>query len=211
MKQFIFIGLSFLLASCASQNEDFYGFYEPQWKPKKAVAVEAPTEETKVEEVKEEPETRPTIIVRAHRLNPVYQGIKFLDYTEKEDRRELKDLTGVDPVRIEWCAAFANAILEKSEIPSNKDHKYALTARAFLDWGEEVKEPEMGDIVVFPRGNQGWQGHVGFFVKQQEIDGKLYYYILGGNQKNKVSVELFLASKAIGIRRFVEKDTTEKQ
>jgi uncharacterized protein (TIGR02594 family) len=189
------------LSSCASQNDEFYGFYEPQWKPKKVVAVEAPSEETKVEEPKKEPEERPTIIVRAHRLNPVYQGIKFLDYTEKEDRRELKDLTGVDPVRIEWCAAFANAILEKSEIPSNKDHKYALTARAFLDWGKAVEEPEMGDIVVFPRGDQGWQGHVGFYVKEQVIDDKLYYYILGGNQKNKVSVELYPADKAIGIRR----------
>jgi uncharacterized protein (TIGR02594 family) len=203
MKQFIFIGLSFLLASCASQNDEFYGFYEPHWKPKKVV-VDAPSEETKVEETKEELEERPTIIVRAHRLNPVYQGIKFLDYTEKEDRRELKNLTGVDPVRIEWCAAFANAILEKSEIPSNKDHKYALTARAFLDWGVAVEEPEMGDIVVFPRGNQGWQGHVGFFVKEQIIDDVLYYYILGGNQKNKVSVELFRADKAIGIRRYEE-------
>ena len=121
MKQFILIGLSFLLASCASQNEDFYGFYEPQWKPKKVVAVEAPSEETKVDETKDEPEERPTIIVRTHKLNPVYQGIKFLDYTEKEDRRELKELTGVDPVRIEWCAAFANAILEKSEIPSKRN------------------------------------------------------------------------------------------
>jgi uncharacterized protein (TIGR02594 family) len=204
MKQFIIIVLSFLVTSCASQNDDFYRFYEPQWKPKKVVAVETPAKETKVEETKEQPEERPTIIVRAHKLNPVYQGIQFLDYTEKEDRRELKELTGVDPVRIEWCAAFANAILEKSDIPSNKDHKYALTARAFLDWGKKVEEPEMGDIVVFPRGNQGWQGHVGFYVKQQEIDGVLYYYILGGNQNNKVSVELFRADKAIGIRRYEE-------
>jgi hypothetical protein len=59
----------------------------------------------------------------------------------------------------------------------------------------------MGDIVVFPRGDQGWQGHVGFYVKEQVIDDKLYYYILGGNQKNKVSVELYPADKAIGIRR----------
>jgi hypothetical protein len=67
------------LSSCASQNDEFYGFYEPQWKPKKAVAVEVPAEETKVEETKDEPEERPTIIVRTHKLNPVYQGIKFLD------------------------------------------------------------------------------------------------------------------------------------
>ena len=66
---------------------------------------------------------------------------------------------------------------------------------------EAVEEPEMGDIVVFPRGDQGWQGHVGFYVKSQEIDGVLYYYILGGNQKNSVRVDLYRADKAIGIRR----------
>jgi uncharacterized protein (TIGR02594 family) len=206
MKQFIIIGLSFFVASCASQNETFYGFYEPQWKSKPKAVVEEVVDE-------KSNEVQKVLVVRSHKLNPVYQGIKFLDYTEKEDRRELKELTGVDPVRIEWCAAFANAILEKSEIPSNKDHKYALTARSFLDWGEAVETPEMGDVVVFPRGNQGWQGHVGFYVKQQEIDGKLYYYILGGNQKNKVSVELYPADKAVGIRRYIEpkEDTTEKQ
>jgi uncharacterized protein (TIGR02594 family) len=196
----IFVILSiFLLTSCTSPNERFYN---EVWKPRYNTVAKVEKKEeantAKVEEVKQAPKE---IIIKAHKLNPVYQGIKFLDYTEKEDRRELKELTGVDPVRIEWCAAFANAILEKSEIPSNKDHKYALTARAFLDWGEAVETPEMGDIVVFPRGNEGWQGHVGFFVKQQEIDGVLYYYILGGNQKNKVSVELYRADKAIGIRR----------
>jgi uncharacterized protein (TIGR02594 family) len=205
MKRLLTLGLTvLLLSSCASQNETFYGFYEPQWKPKPKV------EETK-EEVKEE--VKEVVVARPHRLNPVYQGIKFLDYTEKEDRRELKELTGVDPMRIEWCAAYANAILEKSDIPSNKDHKYPLTARAFLDWGVAVEEPEMGDIVVFPRGNEGWQGHVGFYVKEQVIDDKLYYYILGGNQKNKVSVELYLAEKALGVRRFVEPtdDIAKKQ
>jgi uncharacterized protein (TIGR02594 family) len=198
MKRLLTLGLAvILLSSCASQNESFYGFYEPQWKPKpKAVVKEVVDEKT--EEVKE------VLVIRSHKLNPVYQGIKFLDYTEKEDRRELKELTGVDPMRIEWCAAYANAILEKSEIPSNKDHKHPLTARAFLDWGVAVETPEMGDIVVFPRGNEGWQGHVGFYVKEQVIDDKLYYYILGGNQKNKVSVELYLAEKAIGIRRYEE-------
>lgn len=204
MRQFIIIGLSIFLASCAAQNEDFYDFYKPNWKPKKAVVVEstaAEPESAKVEEVKEPPTQ---IIIRAHRMNPVFQGIQFLDYTEKEDRSELKELTGVDPVRIEWCAAFANAILEKSDIPSNKDHKYPLVARSFLDWGRKVTEPEMGDIVVFPRGNEGWQGHVGFYVKQQIIDGVLYYYILGGNQKNSVRVDLYRADKAIGIRRYEE-------
>ena len=205
MKYIYIILATFLLSACASQNDRFY---EEVWKPKFEIGskANAPTEEPKQEEAKAEPVEEAKmppqqIIIKAQRFNPVYQGIQFLDYTEKENRSELKDLTGVDPVRVEWCAAFANAILEKSEIPSNKDHKYPLVARSFLDWGEAVEEPEMGDIVVFPRGNQGWQGHVGFYVKEQVIDDVLYYYILGGNQNNSVRVDLYRADKALGIRR----------
>jgi uncharacterized protein (TIGR02594 family) len=194
----------FFLASCTSTYDNFYNdVYKPQYRTTKVEAKET-VEEVKVEPVEEVKMPPQQIIIKAQRFNPVYQGIKYLDYTEKENRSELKELTGVDPVRVEWCAAFANAILEKSEIPSNKDHKYALTARSFLDWGEAVEEPEMGDIVVFPRGNQGWQGHVGFYVKEQMIDGVLYYYILGGNQNNSVRVDLYRADKALGIRRAID-------
>ena len=205
MKYITVLLSALFLTSCTSTNDRFY---EEVWKPrpKSTIAVtDLAAEEPKQEETNAEPELvqepPKEIIIRAHRLNPVYQGIKYLDYTEKENRSELKELTGVDPVRVEWCAAFANAILEKSEISSNKDHKYALTARAFLQWGEKVDTPEMGDVVVFPRGNQGWQGHVGFYVKEQTIDGVLYYYILGGNQNNSVRVDLYRADSALGIRR----------
>jgi uncharacterized protein (TIGR02594 family) len=201
MKHTIILVTALALSACTTSNDRFY---EEVWKPRPIIGTKVGqpvVEQAKAETIEEVQEPPKQIIIRAPRLNPVYQGIKFLDYTEKENRSELKELTGVDPVRVEWCAAFANAILEKSEIPSNKDHKYALTARAFLDWGEKVDKPEMGDIVVFPRGNQGWQGHVGFYVKEQMIDGVLYYYILGGNQKNSVRVDLYRADKALGIRR----------
>jgi len=207
MKYFIVLLSSLALASCGSSNimSSNDRFYEEVYKPRYrtlTVVKEEPKEEATAKEVKvEEPE--PEVVIRVHRMNPVYQGIQYLDYTEKENRSELKELTGVDPVRVEWCAAYANAILEQSEIPSNKDHKYPLTARAFLDWGKAVDEPQMGDIVVFPRGDQGWQGHVGFYVKEQVIDGVLYYYILGGNQKNSVRVDLYRADKALGIRRSI--------
>ena len=201
MKHIIIFITALTLSACVSTPSD--NFYEDVYKPRyKRIAFEEPAEETSTQAEEQAPAPEPKIeIVRISITNPVYQGVEFLDYTEKEDRRELKELTGVDPVRVEWCAAFANAILEKSGIPSNKDHKYPLTARAFLDWGKAVDKPMMGDIVVFPRGNQGWQGHVGFYVKEQEIDGVLYYYILGGNQKNSVRVDLYRADKAIGIRR----------
>jgi uncharacterized protein (TIGR02594 family) len=207
MKYIIVLASSLLLASCAGSMSDYDKFYEEVYKPRyKSLEVkrEKPAQEEQTEEQTKVEEPKTEVVIRVHRMNPVYQGIQYLDYTEKENRSELKELTGVDPVRVEWCAAFANAILEQSELPSNKDHKYPLTARAFLDWGKKVDKPEMGDIVVFPRGNEGWQGHVGFYVKEQTIDGVLYYYILGGNQKNSVRVDLYRADKALGIRRAID-------
>ena len=134
----------------------------------------------------------------------VYKAYSYINLQERRDRQEIKDLIGVDPVRYEWCAAFVNAILESNDLPiSDTVSKYPLTARSFLNLGEEVEvwNPIEGDIVVFPRGNQGWQGHVGFYVGSAVIDNIDYYYILGGNQNDKVSIEAYPAYKAIGIRR----------
>ena len=135
--------------------------------------------------------------------NPAIRAYSYIHYTERTHRAELRELTGVDPVRTEWCAAFVNAVLEESNMQSNNDHKYPYTARAFLDWGQPVSKDDIhsGDVVVFPRGNSSWQGHVGFYLATREINGVEYYLILGGNQSNKVSIKAYRASKALGIRR----------
>jgi uncharacterized protein (TIGR02594 family) len=125
----------------------------------------------------------------------------FVGLQERQDRTELRELTGVDPVRTEWCAAFVNAILEIDGIPgSDSVSDYPLTARSFLSWGEPVDPEDIrrGDIVVFPRGTQGWQGHVGFFV--EERNGR--WLILGGNQSNEVRYDFYSPNKALGIRRY---------
>lgn len=121
---------------------------------------------------------------------------------EERDNKRLKEFMEIDPDRTQWCAAFVNSILhlqgyEGSESVSD----YPLTARSFLKWGKPAPIPEYGDIVVFPRGNSSWQGHVGFYVGQKEIDGIDYYVILGGNQNDTVSYELYPAYRAIDIRR----------
>ena len=125
---------------------------------------------------------------------------EYLGLHERQDRQELTELVGVDPVRTEWCAAFVNAILELEGIPNNEGHKYPLTARAFLDWGDSINPQDIqkGDLVIFPRGNQGWQGHVGFYVGRH-ASGK--WVILGGNQANSVRYDLYDPKKALGIRR----------
>jgi uncharacterized protein (TIGR02594 family) len=138
--------------------------------------------------------------------NSVITAQPYIGLTERHNRKELKEFVGVDPVRTEWCAAFVNAVLEIDGIPNlNNQTKYPpLMARSFLYWGERVEHADIkrGDIVVFPRGNQGWQGHVGFYVETQTFDGKDYYVILGGNQDNRVQYDLFDPRRAIGIRRW---------
>jgi uncharacterized protein (TIGR02594 family) len=132
-------------------------------------------------------------------------AIDYLGMNEVRDRAELISLMNVDPLYYEWCAAFINSILDEAGIPSNSTHRFPLLARSYLDWGVKIspKDIEEGDIVVFPRGNQGWQGHVGIYLKTVNINNKEYYSILGGNQDNgSVSLDLFLSRTSLGIRRY---------
>ena len=136
--------------------------------------------------------------------NPALIAFTYINYDETSHKQELSTLTGVDVTNTEWCAAFVNGVLDESNIPNNMDHKFPLTARGFLDWGHIVQVPIPGDLVIFPRGDSDWQGHVGFYLSTIIIDNVVYYHILGGNQSNKVSIVLYRASKALGIRRYTK-------
>ena len=143
----------------------------------------------------------PTIMVDGKAIpnapDHVYTAVDKYGLNEYQHRTVIKEYVGIDPRRYEWCAAFVNAVLEESNIQGSQ----SLMARSFLDWGYSVDKPHPGDIVVFPRGTSDWEGHVGFYVGTEIKDNKEYYRILGGNQNNMVNIELYLASKALGIRR----------
>jgi uncharacterized protein (TIGR02594 family) len=142
-------------------------------------------------------------IMPVHHFDIVNEAVQYIGLNEYTDRKELKELSGVDPVKTEWCAAFVNAVLEDSGVPSQRSlgHPAPLMARSYLTWGREVEFPLPGDIVIFPRGNVEWQGHVGFFIEERIINGVSYYMILGGNQNNEVSIVPYPSSKTISIRR----------
>lgn len=134
-----------------------------------------------------------------------YSALQYIGLEERRDRTALRELVGVDPVRVEWCAAFVNAVLEQQGVEgSSSVSEYPLTARSFLMWGDRVSPDQIqrGDIVVFPRGNSSWQGHVGFYwgawTDERGVD---YYQILGGNQSNRVGIEMYAKHRAIDIRR----------
>jgi uncharacterized protein (TIGR02594 family) len=143
-------------------------------------------------------------VVEAAAENPkIAVASQYMGFHERRQRRELREFMGVDPVRIDWCAAFVNSVLAELGIPGSESvSEWPLTARSFLRWGHRVREPEIGDLVIFPRGREAWQGHVGFYYGSEYRNGRRFYQILGGNQSDAVTIELFPARSAISIRRY---------
>ena len=101
----------------------------------------------------------------------------------------------VEHDEVAWCAAFVGSCLEQAGERSTR----SLTARSYLDWGVPVELPDAqtGDIVIFKRGNSSWQGHVGFLVETRGAS----IAVLGGNQKDAVSVSTYSREDLLGIRR----------
>jgi len=148
---------------------------------------------------------RPVTYDPEYEINlPISTAREMYGMHEEKNRKELRDYLGVDPYYTEWCAAFVNAVLHENYIKGSESvSNYPLTARSFISYGQRVDptEIDISDIVVFPRGNKGWQGHVGFFAGHRTLNGVDYYIILGGNQNDQVTYELYPANKAIAIRR----------
>jgi len=146
-------------------------------------------------------ENNNVIRIKSKAPEQVHEALEKLGLNEYQHRTVLREYIGVDPKRVQWCAAFVNAVLQESKLSANYDHPTPYMARSFLEWGESVDSPRQGDVVVFPRGNTGWQGHVGFYIDSVAINDIVYYRILGGNQGNSVSIDLYSAHTALGIRR----------
>jgi len=93
-----------------------------------------------------------------------------------------------------WCAAFVGYILKWS----GYKHSGKLNARSYLSVGERVETPELGDIVVFFRGDPaGPAGHVAFYLGESKNN----IYCLGGNQSDKVQVSAYDKAHVLGFRR----------
>ncbi len=106
-----------------------------------------------------------------------------------------KDLghTWVQNDETAWCCLWINWLAWSLHLEYSKE----LLARSYLPLGDNIQVPQRGHIVVFWRkGPQTKWGHVGMFVRQE---GDLIY-TLGGNQKNKVCIEPYLASRLLAYR-----------
>lgn len=95
-----------------------------------------------------------------------------------------------------WCSNFVNWVAHKANLERSKK----VSARSWLKVGLEVKEPQIGDVVIFWRGSRSsWQGHVGIFYGFTP-SGK-YIRVLGGNQGNAVNIKNYGKHRLLGYRR----------
>ncbi len=99
---------------------------------------------------------------------------------------------GVADDETAWCTAFLGSCLERAGIPSTR----SLLARSYLDWGEPASAPLPGTIAVLSRGNDPSLGHVAFVVGGTPAD----LILLGGNQSDAVTVEVFPRTRLLALR-----------
>ena len=93
-----------------------------------------------------------------------------------------------------WCSAFVNWVAKKA----GKPYSGKLTARSWLNVGQRVYQPQIGDVVVLWRESpSSWKGHVGLFIRETPK----HIYILGGNQSNQVKISAFPKNRLLAYKR----------
>lgn len=106
--------------------------------------------------------------------------------------------TWVNDDETPWCSIFMNWVAKQAGFERTKK----ANARSWLEIGEPVLLPSIGDVVVLKRGTSEWQGHVGIFISFSEDDN--FINLLGGNQGNSVSIAKYKESDVLGYRRLKE-------
>lgn len=94
---------------------------------------------------------------------------------------------------ISWCSAFVCAGFENVGIRSTR----SPLARSWNKWGLELDGFREGAVAAFWRVEaDGWQGHVGWAVKET----KSSILLLGGNQGNRVCLQHYPKDQLLGFR-----------
>jgi len=88
-----------------------------------------------------------------------------------------------------WCSSFVNWCVEKAGYAGTD----SAWAKSWLNWGQAIKKPRRGCIVVLTREGGG---HVGFFMGETSKRIKL----LGGNQGDEVCIASYPHSRLLGYR-----------
>lgn len=96
---------------------------------------------------------------------------------------------------VAWCGLFMCYLCHITGKPQPFKSYDILRAKSFTKWGNEVKKPEFGDILVFSRPEGS---HVGLYISETSTT----YVVLGGNQSNSVSFTEIAKSRLIASRRY---------
>ena len=85
-----------------------------------------------------------------------------------------------------WCSLALNIAAKRANLP----YTGKLDARSWMKIGKQVLHPNVGNVVVFWRGElSGWQGHVGLFAGLSPDGNQIY--TLGGNQGNLLNIRAY--------------------
>lgn len=97
---------------------------------------------------------------------------------------------------VPWCGLAVAAWAARSGYAVQPD---CLSARGWLDWGDPVTVPALGDVLVFWRGRvDGRNGHVGLYVGEDDEA----FHVIGGNQGDAVSIARIAKTRLLGVRRW---------
>lgn len=90
-----------------------------------------------------------------------------------------------------WCGLFMAVVAQRAgkEVPPQ-----CLRALAWADFGVSVPVAMLGDVLVFKRKGGG---HVGIYTAEDKEN----YFVLGGNQGDKVSIVKIAKNRIFAIRR----------
>jgi uncharacterized protein (TIGR02594 family) len=98
-----------------------------------------------------------------------------------------------------WCSSYMSWCAKQMNLIGSN----GLLARSWLEVGEIIEKPKVGDIVIFWRETKNsWQGHVGIYLNENPTTHDIY--CLGGNQDDKVCVKSYPAIQLLGYRRLQE-------
>lgn len=102
-------------------------------------------------------------------------------------------ITGFSDDDVPWCGLFAAIVAHRAgkAVPQSP-----LWARNWVNFGTAAsKLAGLGDALVFSRPGGG--GHVGFYVGED----RTAFHVIGGNQKNRVSITRIAKARCIAVRR----------
>jgi uncharacterized protein (TIGR02594 family) len=105
---------------------------------------------------------------------------------------EYLETVGISDDETPWCSAFMNWVMKEAGIKGT----VSPAAQSWMNWGESIREPKVGAIVVLERGSEKWMGHVGIVTGTF----KGHISVLGGNQNNMVCETVYPMSKVLGYR-----------